>query len=251
MSAANDYYQHAVGAFDQQLFCQAMHVARLGLAEFPEDPRLWQVLGTSLWCVSDVEQAQDALETASCLAPLGPLARFTLGLVYARLGKNDLARTVFEYLVEPDRCPTGMLHKLAAACGQIEEHELALQACETLAQRNPAHHGAHFGIAYYKTRLGHPLEEVMIPLSLAMDLAPGLLSYRMNLVFVWTEMGEYGKAYDLLADVPVQQIFHPCWLRKMIIVFDHFDDLDRLSEALLQLEKSTMSAGEPSGGDIL
>lgn len=246
MTVGRDYFHHAVGAFDQQNYDQAVKLARLGLKHAPDDASLWQMLGISLWLQADLQNGQEALENATCLAPLSALGQLALGQIYARQGKTDLARTIFAHLAGGDVCPTPLLNKLASACGQIGEYELALHVCRVLNSRLPDHHGALFGIAYYLTRLGHPLDEVVIPLSLAMDLAPEMLSYRINLACVWTDLGEIGKAYDLLKEIAVDQVDHPCWLRKMALVFKHFDDLVRLDEVLQQMETVESRRGTPS-----
>ncbi len=236
MAFAHDFYNRALAFFHQERSDEAITVAAVGLEQFPENGPLWQILGLAHWQQRQYEEAQAALETATCLVPLMPLAELALASLYVREGKKELAKVMYVNLARPGRCPVELLPKVASGLGHIQEYFLALQVCEKLTGENPSHHGAWFGIAFYRSRLDYPPSELIVPLSMAMDLAPHILTYRLNLACVWVDLGRYGNAYDLLKTVSIEQINHPCWLRKMTAVFEHFEDLDRCLACIQQME---------------
>jgi tetratricopeptide (TPR) repeat protein len=232
-------YQAVVQLYDAGCYAEAAAAASEALREFPDDGHLWQLYGTARCSLNDYPAAREALELASVLVPLHPLARIALARSYARLGQEELALTIYEYLVEAGSCPTGLLPTVAVDLNGLGEYRLALKACETLTDRDPAHHQAHFGTAYYLGRLGAPPEALIPPLAMAMDLAPHVLHYRLNLAFVLAEAGRPDEAHALLTAVDLERVLPcGCWLRRIRRICEQVGDsarawvCDRLVQSL-------------------
>lgn len=124
--------------------------------------------------------------------------------------------------------PTGLLPAVAVDLNRLGEYGLALKACETLTDRNPAHHQAHFGTAYYRCRLGAGPEAIIPALAMAMDLAPDVLHYRLNLAFALADAGHPEEAHVLLEAVDLEEV-RPCacWLRRIRDVCEQVGDSAR------------------------
>ena len=75
-------------------------------------------------------------------------------------------------------------------------------------------------MAYYLNHLGNPPEALIEPLAMAMDLAPHVLHYRINLALVVADAGSQAHACELLKAVPVERIGCPCVLRRMQDLFE-------------------------------
>src|SRR5262245_33349106 len=228
--STEETFQQAIQRFSHQQHAEAAALARQGLEQYPDDARLWQVLGTSLWALKEHAAALTALEMATTLAPLLPLPQRALADCYAQAGKADLAVTIYRHLVECKSCPTDLLPNVAASLNKLEQFELALQACEQLTQRNPANHQAYFGIAYYLRKLGALPAKLLEPLAMALDLAPQTVHYRINLAFVWAELGDFDLARQILGPVAIDEVCAPCWLRRMQAIFERVGDRRRAGE---------------------
>ncbi|MBY0526131.1 MAG: tetratricopeptide repeat protein [Gemmataceae bacterium] len=232
MSVADETYRHVAELFTEQKYVEAETYARQWLGQYPDNGRLWQLYGMALWVRKEVSAALEALETATTLVPLIPLAQRALADCYAKTRKGDLATLIYRHLLETGRCPTGLLPCVAAALNALGQHELALNACETLAERDPSYHQAYFGIAYYRARLGASLDELVAPLAMATDLAPQHMHYRINLAFVWAAKGDFDRAHELLQPVVLERIQLPCWLLRMRTIFERVGDHQRALECM-------------------
>lgn len=237
MRAPDADFDPAARLFNRQEYDRSATLARQSLERYPDDGRLWQLYGTSLWALGAHGAALAALETATSLAPLYPLPQRALADCYARAGKKELALTVYQHLVASQRCPSSLLPSVAAALNCLDAYELALQACRTLTDRDPTHHQGFFGTAYYLSQLGAPPEELLTPLAMAMDLAPDMLHYRINLAFVWAELGDLSLAHELLGPIAIEQVASPCWLIRMHTIFERVGDHLRSLQCLDRLEK--------------
>lgn len=227
MMTADDSFARAVELYDGQRFAEAADFAWQCLRVLPDEGRLWQLYGTCRCNLKDYAAAREALEQASALVPLHPLARIALARSYAHLGQEELARTIYEYLVEGGSCPTGLLPAVAVDLNRLGEYRLALKACETLTERDPSHHQAHFGTAYYLARVGASPEALIPPLAMAMDLAPEILHYRLNLAFVLADAGRAEEAHGLLTAVALEEVRCPCWLLRIKDICKQVGDYGR------------------------
>lgn len=228
--ASVDAPRLAADLFHLKQYGDAADAARAGLDLDPDNGRLWQVLGAALWHLGDVPAARSALETAAAIIPLKPLGQRLLAECYVAAGKRKLAIFMFRHLVRGGQCPSELLPAIAASLNKLGQYKLALQACRTLTRRHPHHHQAHFATAFYLNRLGANPRLMIGPLNRAMDAAPHLLHYRINLAFAWAEAGEIAAAANLLAPLHADDICCPAWLRRMHAILHAAGD-DALADA--------------------
>lgn len=239
-------FRAAVAAFDTGDFPRAAAVAQYGLLAAPDAGRLWEVRGLALFAMNDFPAAATALERATGLTPLAPLAQVALADCYARLGKPDLARTILVFLAEPGRGPEPILPRVAAGLGRIGEYATALGVCERLTGVRPGYHPAWFGVAFYRQKLGYPAAELVDPLFAAVQLAPDKLTYRLNLATVCDDLGWYPMAYGVVREVPAERVLCPRVVAKLIRVFAHVGDAGRVAEYEAWLAR--MADSDPRAG---
>jgi len=243
MLSAADWAARCLDCFHRQDYAESDAVARRALAFFPDDGLLWQLHGTAVWFLGDHAATRRALETASQLTPLQPLARCALAGSYAHTGDSQLARELYVGLLQDDRCPTSLLPKVATGLGCLGENWLALQVCRKLARLQPTHHAALFGLAYYMARLDYPGECYLRHLVRAHQLAPDRLPYRVNLALLLAELGRIEHAHRLVRDLSAEGIGCTCWLRRLIAVCEAVGD-DEQGQAFQQRLKQLHSQPE-------
>jgi tetratricopeptide (TPR) repeat protein len=230
-----DCFRHGALALTRRQFDEAERWARVGLAVDEDDGQLWQLLGVALWSRGERDPAREALESASVLVPLCPLATCALADCYYRLGKVEPARACLMHLARPGRCPVELLPRVASGLGAIGEDAVALEVCRRIVDHDPAHHSAHFGIAYYLARLDGPAEDVIESLRRAHSLAPDRLPYRLNLAWALACVGKWGESAELLAELSAGTVRCPFWLARMETVFVSAGDRERASICRAQL----------------
>jgi hypothetical protein len=143
------------------------------------------------------------------------------------LHQYDAARGIYLMLAGSASFPTALLPRLATGLGRIEEYRAALRVCRTLACRDPRHHAAFFGMAYYLSRLGYPQRSCLARLRQAFRLAPDMVLYRINLACVYADLGRLRAAHGLIRDLDPLTIPCPCWLRRLVRIFDLAQDQTR------------------------
>jgi len=218
---------HAIELYQQRRYRQAAETASDGLIDFPDDGRFWQLLGVCCWSLGEWAHARTVLETASCLRPLAPLGQVALADVYRRTGHAEVARLMYHYLAGLDSCPPELMPKVAVGLGCLGEYNTALEVCTRLAQREPRHHAAFFGIAFYMGKLGYPPAALLSPLVKAHNLAPQVLPYRLNLALLYAELGRPAQAYFLLEAVRPEMV-PPCFsLERLADIFAAVGDAER------------------------
>jgi tetratricopeptide (TPR) repeat protein len=211
---ADDAYEQVVALYDEGRYAEAAGRARQALAESPDDGRIWQIYGATLCNQKEYGEAREALERASVLVPLHPLAQYALGACYARLGQPDLAAVMYEHLAGVVG-NTRLLASLAARLGALDRTASALNVCRRIVSLDPMHHAAHFGIAYYLCRLGVEPRALIPHLTRAVELAPDALHYRVNLAFAQAESGCLEDAAGSLEPVSPEAVGCPMWLARM------------------------------------
>jgi len=222
----DDRYNRVVQVYDEGEYALAVNLARQYLQESPDDGRLWQICGTACWNLKDFDGALEALEEATALVPLHPLAQLALAACYVRKDKQDLACVIYEHLGEIV-ASTEMLSAIATRLGAMGRYEAALRVCCKIKDLDPSHHQAFFGVAYYLSRLGNPPEALIPSLAMAMDLAPHIQHYRINLAFALSQSGRHDEAHELVKAVPLEAVSCPCWLRRMQQIFQRVGDHGR------------------------
>jgi len=171
------------------------------LERAPENGLLWQLRGLLDRRQGKLDDALRALETASMLVPLEPPALCALGDCYLACRKLDLARWIYQELADRPDCPTALLAPLASGLGSVGDFERALAVCQEMIRRDPARHEAHFGVAFYRRRLGQPVRDVLPAVRKAQELEPNSTLYRVTLATLLDHLGETEEAFELLRDI--------------------------------------------------
>lgn len=203
MTSADCLYRAASERLDEGDCAAALWLARDGLRRDAYHPGLLQVYGLAAHHLGDRPAALNALETASLVAPLDPLARLALADLYLRSGRRRTAAATLRFLAEPGRCPTPLLADLARLLGAFGAHRVAFKVCRRLARLRPWYHPAHYGMAYYLVKLKRPPVRVLRHLRAAHELAPAAVPYRVSLAGALASAGRPAEACDLIRPVPI------------------------------------------------
>jgi tetratricopeptide (TPR) repeat protein len=198
---------------------RAGELAERALRKFPDEGALWQLDGLVRRDQGDFDGARSALETASLLVPLNPDSECALAQCYAKAGQTGLARDLYRHLAQSGRSPTPLLPAIASGLGSVGDNESALEVCRELSRREPTHHEAFFGMAFYMRKLRYPVAMVMPVVTRAHELAPRSIPYRVLLASLLASIGEYQQASDLLRDIPPDSVHCRCCLRRMMTIF--------------------------------
>lgn len=233
--SAAQWYDQGVCCLEHSHFCRAEAIATQGLAEHPDHGQLWQLLGVARWARKEYINACEALEMATMLTPLQPLAQCALAECYLELEQTEAARTILFHLADYENDFPEILSKVARGLGRLNEHELALDVCKKITAFAPTYHPAWFGIAFYLARLERNTEEALYALQQALQLAPHSLVYRLNLGFVKLSLGQFQEAYAVLKHVPIEQVQCEFWIRHMRKVFEVAGDEFRVEQCVAQL----------------
>jgi len=225
---------------------EASELAARCVEEAPDDGRLWQFLGLLRHRQGDYAGACDALETASLLVPIEPASRCALADCHARAGRDGLAGDLYRQLGRDERCPTSLLPAVAAGLGNLGQNEAALAACRKIVRRDPEHHHAHFGIAFYLRRLGRPAPAILAAVARAHELAPQVVLYRMTLAVLLDQAGRRDEACDLLRSLDPSTIACRRCLHRAMAIFQDAGDWSRFEAFRAQSDECRKSHGEES-----
>jgi len=237
MSDPTLLYQTGIEALRMGQFAEAASLSEEAVTQFPEEGRLWELLGIACCRSGQTARGLEALETASLLKPLDPAARFCLAECYAAIGKPELAVFVYQQLAESDLTPLALMPRIASRLGQLNQFAEALDVCRSIVRRDDTRHEAHFGISYYLRRLGRPVEQVAEAVGRAHELAPEVSLYRIVLAGLWHEMGRTADACEILRGVPLDTIDCPAALRRMMVVFRAARDSSRSEACCRRLQQ--------------
>lgn len=218
---------------------------------YPDSGPLWQLAGLVDWFLGDTAACVDALERAALLIPLQPLAQLCLASAYALQGKRELARFVYDHLIELPEFPIPLLPELARGLGSLGEDAAALAVCERLVELRPSYHPAWFGVAFYRLRLGHAVEDALQYLEQAHHLAPQARTYRLNLAVCLARLHRYAEAFCCIDDIAISEIPHAAWIRQIRPIFVALGDLARVWACDERLRALNSPAGPNPGWDRL
>jgi Flp pilus assembly protein TadD len=224
MNLHREMVERCFELFEHGRIDEASALAERGVEGDPEDGRLWQLLGLLRHRRGDYPAACAALETAGLLVPLDPASRYALAECHARAGRKGLAGDLYRQLGRDQRCPTTLLPAVAAGLGSLGQNEAALAACRKIARRDPEHHHAHFGIAFYLRRLGRPVQAIFTAVSRAYELAPQVVLYRVTLAVLLDHTGRRDEACDLLRDLDPGAVHCRSCLQRAMAIFQEAGD---------------------------
>lgn len=215
MTTADCLFRSARDRFDEGDFGGALELARAGLLREEYHPGLLQVYGLAAYHLGEPHDALEGLEGASVVAPLSPLAQIVLADLYLRFGQRKSAAAGLSFLAEPGRCPTPLLADLARLLGTLGAYRSAFKVCRRLTELRPWYHPAHYGMAYYLSKLKKPVEKAIRHLRAAHELAPTAIPYRVALAGALSSTGRFEEACDLVRGVPAGALSCPDCLKRL------------------------------------
>ncbi len=215
---------------------------RAALLGDPESGSLWKKLGLLFHRAADYWAARNALELASSLVPLDHDCLLALASSYAHAGQEGPAADLYRQVLEDGKTPVELLSAIASGLGALGAFEDALRACRELVRREPGCHEAHFGIAFYLRKLGHPCEAIYPMVSRAHELAPNIPLYRITLSSLLAHAGRWEEAHELIEDINPRSVGCRCCLRRMMSIFIQAGDVSLAGRFQERIEQLTGAA---------
>ncbi len=206
MESAAECYDRAKTLYKDGSLKEALRLVESALEHYPDEGRLWEMLGITHHALREFAQATSALETATMLAPLSHAAQIALASCYLVSKHLEPARSIYEHLASLPDVPTHLLPNLAAGLGRLGELHLALDVHRERAHREPDCDKPLFAVAQYMHRLGYPVELIVPIVQKALELAPDRILYRVDLALLLQQCGDHEQAYQLLTAVVPDQL---------------------------------------------
>lgn len=177
----------AIGVSDRQLN-DIIGQAKQQLAIDPDCGTAWQSLGLAYRQQQDFPAAQAALEQATLLSPLTPLARLALADCYLSAGRSQLSQELYRLVAQDEPQPSPCIVLAAArGLGMTGDFHHAAQACRELLLLHPDHAQAYFDLGHYLSCQGAPLAVVEGLAREAIARAPEVTAYRTALAgLLWS-----------------------------------------------------------------
>jgi tetratricopeptide (TPR) repeat protein len=238
MNTLQDLMQRCLELFHRDRIAEADRLARELTRAFPDDGEFWQLHGLFRQREGDFDGACDALETASMLVPLSPAAQCALADCHARAGRRDLAKQLYLALADNRSCPTAILSSVASGLGCTGDAEAALEVCRELTLREPDHHEAYFGMAYYMRQLGRESGEILPLIARAHELSPEHPVYRVVMASLLAQLGNFEEACMLLRGVGPAAVTCGGCLHRIMAILDRGGAQDALRDLLIQVARS-------------
>ncbi len=242
MESPRELIQRCLTFFHGGWIAEAARLATEAVQAFPDDGDLWQLHGLLLQRQGDFKGACDALETASLLVPLTPAAQCALADCHARAGRRELARQLYLALAEDASCPTALLLSVASGLYGTGDASAALDVCLEITRREPDHHEAYFGIAYYMRRVGHEAAEILPMVARAHELSPKHPVYRVVMASFLAQVGRFDEACSLLRGVRPGTIRCGGCLRRIMAILDRGGAEDVLTDFRAHVARGTASS---------
>lgn len=203
------------------------------LEEAGYHPQLLEVAGILAYIDRDFKRSVELIERAMFEFPLSISAQMTLAHARLKLGRNDAALDVFEFLVEMvTRVPCNMLADLATTVASTGRADWAIDVCEEARRRHPDDHHATFGVGYYMCRCGLDGNVARSYMEQAIEYDPKSSFYRTELASLLVELGEHDAAYEHIVQVSLQSlsaISCECHRVRFRELFKHQQDYLRLA----------------------
>jgi tetratricopeptide (TPR) repeat protein len=219
---------------------KAGHAAACAVIDYPFDGRFWELGGVACWMSGETQASVLCLEEATTLKPLQPFSQVALADGYERVRKKGLARTIWEFLAGPVGGPR-LVGLLDGRPGAIPDYHLAYTAYRTVTDHDPRNHYGWFGLGVSLARGGGDHERVADCYAVAVKLAPGVVSYRLNLAEAWVRAGDRHRAAEALARFDPDRFTCRCALGWAAELFDRIGDrgqAEACRRRIADLEKS-------------
>jgi len=221
------------GAYDQ-----ALVVVSRALSSARKNGRLWEQLGVVHFVRQEFNSARDALENATTLVPLSPLAQLYLAECYVASGAKESARAIGHHLAFLPDVKESLFARLTTLLGKLGDCESALHVCRRAATAYPEDDQPIFGMAYYMSKLSYPLKKVLAVMRRAVALAPDCVTYRISLARLLDSDGQVDEAYQALQGIDGAQFSKlrcRCCLKQLLSILLAAEDYERCESVAGQL----------------
>ena len=211
-------------------FHQAIHLADTAIETNPDHGRAWEFKGLAHRARGEVKPALDALEMATLLVPLRPVARCALADCYAKLGHGSLALDMYMALADDSRTPRELWLPIATGLDFVGAPALALSVCRMAIQWDPDSPRAWHDFGCYLGRCGYPPRLVLNCARRAVSLAPERGRWRIGLISLLYQAGQAEEAQAeawKLTDIHIADAVCHCCLLRVAEVFDASGDFRR------------------------
>lgn len=205
-ASATAAFHRAATLYQAGVVEECLQVLSIAVAQHPDDGALWELSGVVRHARRDFAAAQQALETASILAPLTCDAQIALADCYARNGFRESERAIYQHLAANEQVRTERLGHLATRLSAFGEFHLALDVCRRATRRQPDCDEAIYGLAHYMGKCGYPAERVLAVAERAFRLAPEVTRYRVTIALLHHRLGRTDEAYKLLRPLSPHQL---------------------------------------------
>jgi predicted Zn-dependent protease len=223
--------------------------------DFPDDGRLWELIGLVATEAQEGVLALRALERASALVPLTGESQLLLARGYERSGQRDLALDMYRFLAGRCESESFLLEPLASALGRCGDPETALRVCRIAAMRTPHDARPLMGIVHYMRRLKKPVAQVLPAAYRAHQLDPDNAECRITLAWMLHEIGRSEEGAEILADVACEEFSCIRCLTLMQRIFAHVGDEENASVCrnrlmVLAADVRPNDFGQPESHDL-
>lgn len=206
VSAACDDWRQAVRCFSNGEWDAAHRALHAHLTDHPECGKGWEFLGMVHFAARQLEAAQQALEHASALIPLGAEAECALADCYLGLGKRQWACELYQAITQRGRVSIEALLGAAQGLNRLGQPGLSVIACRRAIALDPELAQPHFDLSYYLLRSAAPASVVEASAQRAIALDPGNPAFRVGLAGYFHSLGRWSEAARLLAPMTCEQI---------------------------------------------
>lgn len=230
MTNTDGQFERAAHAYQSGRLDEALTILADALDRSPDDGRMWELCGLIHRDQQETELSVDALERASLLVPLKPLAGICLAEGYAKLEKTELARDLFVQQLELPRIEVESILHIAVGLDECGFPGLAMKACRQAQRMDPNHAQTYYDTGFYAARCGYPINVVASLARRAIALDPEQIQFRIGLASLLYQHEHYDAALDVVGEIRAEQIAEidcRCCLERIGDLFEKVGDWQR------------------------
>ncbi|QDU95477.1 tetratricopeptide repeat protein [Lignipirellula cremea] len=239
MFVSTDDYSRACNAWHAGDLDRALHISYTALSKDEDNGRLWELRGLIHRDRGEPHQCADAIERASLLTPLQPLARVCLAEAYGQLNRRELARDLYRELFHASDMTVALLLQTAVGLDAIDQPALAMRACQNAIELDPLASQPYYDMGYYAARCGRPPQVVESLARKAISLDPDRVSYRVGLAALMLKHERFEEAYEVVSHISQEQIRSVrcrCCLVRLVSLFEQSGDATRAEQSRQQVD---------------
>lgn len=217
-----DALKRAMRLFQSEDYCEALGALREPLDR--DSGQAWQLSGIIHWELGEIPAATSALERASLLVPLSPLAQCRLAECYLDARRKEVARVMFLHLATLDLLTLSLCESVAKGLVRCGEDEQALAFSMSGLMRFRVSHRLFFITSDVMRRLGYENDEILPFAYQAHRLRPENLSYRIHFAQHLNVARRPSQAAHLLDCVNIEEVESLASLQRLQMLFNQLND---------------------------